>query len=265
MILGIDTSTTVASVAIVNEGALVAEEVQPGGKQNPSSVTGHANHAETLLPMVDRILERASLSFSDISAIAVSIGPGSFTGLRIGLSTVKGLAYGWNLPVVGVPTLLAIAERVTQWDGLICPFLDARKKEVYAALFSKRGEMLERLTEDMVSPPERIVQQIQSRGGREPCLFIGEGTKVYGDEIKSQLGERCQLTQGESYPSTASAVARLGEARLRREQSDPLGPLSPYYLRPSEAELKQGRQDAPSERDFMATCWLKFKSEPFKN
>jgi tRNA threonylcarbamoyladenosine biosynthesis protein TsaB len=245
MILGIDTSTAVASVALVENGKLILEEVQHAGSQ--STATNHTNHAEILLPLVDSILERAALSLSDVKAIAVSIGPGSFTGLRIGLSTVKGLAYGWNMPVVGVSTLFAIAERVTGWDGLICPFLDARKKEVYAALFRKKAATLERLTEDLVFPPNRILDRIQSRNSREPCLFIGDGAKVYGDVIKMVLGKECFLTEGENYPSIASAVARLGEERLSHDQSDPLGPLSPLYLRPSEAELKRGKQDTLSE------------------
>jgi tRNA threonylcarbamoyladenosine biosynthesis protein TsaB len=238
MILGIDTSTAVASAALVEDGKLVLEEAQQAARQ--SSSTNHANHAETLLPLIDRILKQAALSLSDLSAIAVSIGPGSFTGLRIGLSTVKGLAYGWNVSIVGVPTLLAIAARVTDWEGLICPLLDARKKEVYAALFSKKGERLERLTEDAVSSPGEVIRSIRSHNGRERCLFVGDGTKAYGELIKTALGEKCLFTLGESYSSTALAVARLGEARLRVAQPDPPGPLTPVYLRASEAEVKRG-------------------------
>jgi tRNA threonylcarbamoyladenosine biosynthesis protein TsaB len=240
-ILGIDTSTAVASVALVEDGKLALEEVQPSASK--SSNTNHANHAEILLPLVERVLNRAALSLSDISAIAVSIGPGSFTGLRIGLSTAKGLAYGWDVPIVGVPTLLAIAARVTDWEGLICPFLDARKEEVYAALFNKKGDSLERLTEDRVSLPKEVIQRIQFYSDCGPCLLVGDGTKVYGELIKTALREKAFLTLGDAYPSTASAVARLGEERLRHERPDPLGPLTPVYLRPSEAELKRARRD----------------------
>lgn len=240
-ILGIDTATATASAAVVEDGKLVVEEVRPGNIQCgvPSSTTDRANHAETLLPLIDTILKRAGLSLPEISAFAISIGPGSFTGLRIGLSTLKGLAYGWKIPIVGVPTLLAVAARVTDWDGLICSFLDARKKEVYAALFCKKAETLERLTQDLVSSPEKIIRQIQRSDSRERCLFIGDGTKVYGDLIKASLGDRSLLTLGEPYRSTASAVARLGEERFLRQEFDPLGSLVPLYLRPSEAEVKR--------------------------
>lgn len=241
-VLGVDTATATASVALVEDGRPILEEVFPHHRESRLLSTGveRANHAETLLPLIDGLLKRAGLSFSEISALAVSIGPGSFTGLRIGLSTVKGLAYGWNIPVVGVPTLLALAVKVTEWEGAICPFLDARKKEVYAALFRKRAGALERLTEDLVSPPARVIRRIQSSVPQDPCLFIGDGTKAYSDLIKNSMGDLSSLTLGEAYPSTACAVARLGEERVRNQESDSPGALVPLYLRPSEAELKKG-------------------------
>ncbi|MFQ5849272.1 MAG: tRNA (adenosine(37)-N6)-threonylcarbamoyltransferase complex dimerization subunit type 1 TsaB, partial [Candidatus Binatia bacterium] len=121
-ILGIDTSTATASVALVEDGRLLLEEVRAGTTKwgDPPSSIEKANHAEILLLLIERLARRSNLSFQVLSALAVSIGPGSFTGLRVGLSTVKGLAYGWETPVVGVPTLPAVAARVTVWHGLIC-------------------------------------------------------------------------------------------------------------------------------------------------
>ena len=238
-VLGIDTATATASVALVEGGRLVLEEVHTEPKPAegfPSK--GRGNHAEILMPLVETVLNKAGVSLSDISGFAVSIGPGSFTGLRIGLSTVKGLAYGCKIPVVGIPTLLAVAARVTDWDGLICPFLDARKKEVYAALFRKKAQRLERLTQDLASPPDEILQRIELLDNREPCLFIGDGAMVYGNLITNALRERGFLTLGESFPSTAYSVARLGEERFNKQEFDSLGTLVPLYLRPSEAELK---------------------------
>lgn len=239
MVLAIDTATAIASVALVEDGELIAEEVhsdRPG--EAPAPVTPRVNHAEIILPLLDRLLKRAAVSLPEISVLGVSIGPGSFTGLRIGLSTVKGLAYGCEIPVVGIPTLLAIAARVRDWEGLICPFLDARKKEVYAALFRKKDGGVDRLAEDVVSSPERVLSWIQAAGDGEPCLFIGDGTRAYGELVKSLLGNRAILTGGEAYSSIASAVARLAEKRLRNKEFDPLEPLVPLYLRPSEAELR---------------------------
>jgi len=241
IILGIDTATATASAALVEDGKVISEETRPGHPQGrPLGLPGRGSHAQILLPLVDTVLKRAGLSLYEVSAFAVSIGPGSFTGLRIGLSTVKGLAYGWNVPVIGVPTLFAFAALVTDWEGLICPFLDARRKEAYAALFRKDGKMLRRLCEDLVSSPEGIIRQIRSSSNGEPCLFIGDGTKGYGELIKSSLGDRGLLTLGDSYESVASAVARLGEERLLKHEFDPPATLAPLYLRPSEAELKRG-------------------------
>jgi len=240
-VLGIDTATATASVALVEDGKLIAEEIHRCNSQPRSSSSGASrpNHAEILLPLVDRLSKKTGIHLRDLAALAISIGPGSFTGLRIGLSTVKGLAYGCGIPVVGVPTLGAVAARVTDWDGLICPFLDARKKEVYAALFRKKGESLERLADDAVCAPERVIGHIQSRREGKPCLFIGAGVRVYGSLIQDLLGEGAILAVEERYPSVASAVARLGEEKLARVGGDPVGPLVPLYLRPSEAELKR--------------------------
>ncbi len=240
LILGIDTATTTASAALVEGGKIIGEEIGDGpGPSGHSSPNGRANHAEILLPLIDRLLGRAGLALAGISGLAVAIGPGSFTGLRIGLSTVKGLAYGSELPVVGVPTLPAVAGRVNDREGFICPFLDARKKEVYAALFYRKGERLERVTDDLVCAPEKIIEAVRCLVENGPCLFIGDATRTYANVIKERLGERGLLTLGEGYPSTASSVARLAEERIRRQEVDPVGPLVPLYLRPSEAELRK--------------------------
>src|SRR3989337_343256 len=140
-IVGIDTSSATASVALLEDGQIIAE------RGHPSSIAGHAaglagfksNHAAILIPLIESVARQARVSLPEVSGIALSIGPGSFTGLRIGLSTVKGLAYGWRIPVVGVSTLLRHAATITGWDGLVCPLLDARKKEVYAALFRQEA------------------------------------------------------------------------------------------------------------------------------
>jgi len=238
VILGIDTATTVASVAVVEDGSLVREAVHdPARSGNGGPRRG--NHAANLLPLIDRLLKESGRALTDIDGFAVAIGPGSFTGLRIGLSTVKGLVYGSDAPVVGLPTLHAVAARVDDFDGFICPLLDARKKEVYAALFHKAGERLERASEDVVAPPSSVIESIQRRIASERCLFIGDAVRVYEDAVKAALGANGLLTLGEGYRSTAAAVARLAIERIRRGDFEELGSLAPVYLRPSEAELKR--------------------------
>jgi tRNA threonylcarbamoyladenosine biosynthesis protein TsaB len=240
LILGIDTATAAASAAIVEDQRLVVEETGAGFQARGNGAQPHrGNHAEILLPLIDKLLDAAGLRLTDLSALAVTIGPGSFTGLRIGLSTVKGLAYGSETAVVGVPTLAAVAARVNDSDGFICPFLDARKKEVYAALFCRRGKTLERVSDDVAATPETVVEAMRRLVHGEPCLFIGDAARTYAGVVKESLGENGRLTLGENYPSIASAVAFLAGEKVLRDEPDPVGPLVPLYLRPSEAELKR--------------------------
>jgi tRNA threonylcarbamoyladenosine biosynthesis protein TsaB len=239
-IIGIDTATTVASVALIDNGLLISEKGSPSraAVKNDGSYA-KSNHAETVLPLLQSLLESAGLSLQDINGLAFSIGPGSFTGLRIGLSTIKGLAYGSGVPVVGVSTLLAQAARVTHYDGLICTLLDARKNEVYAALFEKKGDAVHRLSDDSAASAARIIDIIRPLADEAPCLMVGDGAVVYKQWLLQQLGRGALFQTGDFSLSVAAAVARLSERRFRSNDVDNLGSLTPVYLRRSEAELKR--------------------------
>ncbi|OGQ83560.1 MAG: tRNA (adenosine(37)-N6)-threonylcarbamoyltransferase complex dimerization subunit type 1 TsaB [Deltaproteobacteria bacterium RIFCSPLOWO2_12_FULL_60_19] len=241
MILGIDTSTTIASVALVERGQIICEESAPDlGPNGSRAPAARANHAEIVLLLIDKLLGSASLALADVSAFAVTIGPGSFTGLRIGLSTAKGLTFGVDVPVVGIPTLLALAARVNDHQGLICPLLDARKREVYAALFRRTAGGVERISDDVVATPDRVVESVRAAAGAAACLFIfGDGARVYKNVIEEGLGDLALFASDDSYPSTASAAARLGEQKILGGEREAAGSLAPVYLRPSEAELKR--------------------------
>ncbi|HWP59368.1 MAG TPA: tRNA (adenosine(37)-N6)-threonylcarbamoyltransferase complex dimerization subunit type 1 TsaB [Candidatus Acidoferrales bacterium] len=235
-VLGIDTATRIASAAVLDGGRVVAEATSQEGEARPG---GRGNHAETLIPLIDAVLQKAAVACEQLDAIAVSIGPGSFTGIRIGLSVAKGLAYQGAAAVVGVPTLAAIAARVDDWESLICPLLDARKGEVYAGLFSRRGRDLERLSEDAVEPVAATIEKVLAQSGAQPCLFVGDGVRMYGELIRRALGEKALLSSGDRYVSTAASVARLGQARIETCGRDSLESLAPLYLRPAEAEFSR--------------------------
>jgi tRNA threonylcarbamoyladenosine biosynthesis protein TsaB len=236
-VLGIDSATSVASVALVENGQALWEERSP--QEIGQSGASRPQHAEILVSLLESVLQKTAIRFDDLSGIAVSIGPGSFTGLRIGLSMVKGLAYESRIPVVGVSTLLASAFRVTGWEGLVCPILDARKKEVYAALFRRSGEQIERVIEDTASSPERwLAAMAGGAGNGDHVLFLGDGVARFGELIRGAFGDRVLLSRGEGYPSLAAGAAALGEERLRHSGGDRIGCLEPVYLRPSEAELR---------------------------
>jgi tRNA threonylcarbamoyladenosine biosynthesis protein TsaB len=244
-VVGIDTATSTASVALIEDGRLISEIIHPAHASvgNANRVNNRGNHAETILPLLETLFAGSEVSLRDIHGLALSIGPGSFTGLRIGLSTVKGLAYGWRLPVVGVSTLLAHAARVTDYNGLICALLDARKSEVYAALFEKTDCVFKRLTQDTVSSIADAVTRVGNLQAGAPCLFVGVGAHIHRRLLLDLPGARVlsEATQLSS-PTVAAAVARLSERQFRSNEVEDLGALTPVYIRPPEAEFKRRSQ-----------------------
>ncbi len=226
LVLGVETSTMHGGVALVGEEGLISEY----------TLNVRATHSERLLPTIDRMLQDAGLGLDALSGLAVSTGPGSFTGLRIGLSTVKGLAYATGLPVVGVPSLEALAWTIPFARWQVCPVLDARKQEVYAALFRYEGPGLVRLMEDSALAPEALCARIGRR-----TIFLGDGLAVYGELFRNLLGERLVVPPPESRGARPACVAELGRQRLLRGERAPADSLVPRYLRPSEAELRRSR------------------------
>ena len=227
LVLGIETSTKQGGVAIIGADRVVCETV----------LNVEVTHSERLLPAVDRALDEARTTLEGLGGIAVSIGPGSFTGLRIGLSTAKGLAYATGLPLVGVPTLEAMAWTLPAARWQVCPVLDARKQEVYAALFRHEPEGLRRVTEDAALPPEDLCRLI-----RNPTLFLGDGADAYGALFRERLGDKMLLPPLASRGARPACVAELGRRRLLRGERDEPDSLVPRYLRPSEAELRRRRE-----------------------
>lgn len=225
-VLGIDTATWTSSVGIIDGRETLAER---------TLANEHGSHATTLLPMVESALHAARLRLSDLQLLAVSIGPGSFTGLRIGLSTVKGFSLAAGLPIVGVPTLEAFAHAAGRRSGLVCPVLDARKKEVYGAVFRWNGEMLEHVCEATVLRPQDFAQRLTV-----PCTLIGDGVDEYESTWRAHLGDAADLVPFRDCSPRGTSVAALGLRIMQaRGAADP-AQLVPIYLRKSEAEL--GRQ-----------------------
>jgi len=220
-ILGIETSTLMVGVAILDKGGLVAEY--------RFEVT--RSRSERLMPMIDRLLTDAQMTPQDLEGLAISMGPGSFTGLRVGLSTAKGLAFALGLPVVGVPTLEVLAAPLAagRCTYPICPMLDAKRQEVYAALFSADSEGgLKKMMENEAISPMKLSDQLAERC--EPILFLGTGALLYEDEIKKRLGDfAIFVSRLDPYPSP-SMVATLGMKRLVSGRGDDRLSLKPLYL-----------------------------------
>ena len=242
-VLGIDTSTALLSAAVLDRGRLVAECARESTRSRDRR-PGRSNHAEGLIPVIDEVLRRAETDFSGLSLLGVAVGPGSFTGLRIGISTAKGLVYGSDTPVVGVRTLEAAAYRVPMGDGttFICPMIDARKGEVYGALYRRSATAFECLVEDTLAAPESLARQVDSMA-TGPCVFVGTGAQAYAEVIAQCTGGRGQVTAGAGFPSTAFAVAGLAEERFRTAPVTMAGSLTPHYIRPPDAVVR-----APSHK-----------------
>jgi tRNA threonylcarbamoyladenosine biosynthesis protein TsaB len=243
-ILGIDTAIPTASVALIADGELCAEETQ-GRKASTdyckSALQPSGNHAETVLPLIESLFYRTGASLDQLSGIAVSIGPGSFTGLRIGLATAKGLAYESGLPLVGVSTLHANAGRALASGGTIASLLDARKSEIYLALFRRNGSATERLTPDSLLSVESAIDLMRQPhvAASDELLLVGDGAEAHEQRWIDALGSTARISSGACYPSIASQVAMLARHRLAGSTADDLGNLTPVYLRMAEAESKR--------------------------
>ncbi|MEW6001264.1 MAG: tRNA (adenosine(37)-N6)-threonylcarbamoyltransferase complex dimerization subunit type 1 TsaB [Nitrospirota bacterium] len=224
-ILAIETSTLLGGIAIMDDiSGLIAE----------TRLNVKSTHSERLMTSIDNLLKQSSTNLGDIEALAISIGPGSFTGLRIGLSTVKGLSYATGKPIVSVPTLEAFALSFFLAEYPICIMLDARKREVYAALFKWKDSELIRLVEELSIKPRDLMKKIEGK-----VIFSGEGALLYRDIIIESLDERAIFALPEKMVPSPANVASIGLRKaLKGEFADPIS-LVPFYIRKSEAELKK--------------------------
>jgi tRNA threonylcarbamoyl adenosine modification protein YeaZ len=247
LILAMETSTSVGSIALVRApvGGKDGKDLEMEGKclaEHTLNIPG--THSERLMPALDNLLQEASLSIREIGGIALALGPGSFTALRIGVSTVKGLAYALRVPVAGVPTLDVLAQNLCYASALVCPVLDARKKEVYAALYRGDGEgRLEKITEDWVIDPEELCSRIDGK-----VIFLGNGVDVYGETFREKLGLRALFAPPTFSLPRAVQVARLSIPRFNSGHTLNLFSFTPFYLRRSEAEIHfQAPPPSPSQ------------------
>ncbi|MDX9709637.1 MAG: tRNA (adenosine(37)-N6)-threonylcarbamoyltransferase complex dimerization subunit type 1 TsaB [Trichloromonas sp.] len=223
-LLLVDTATPAGSVAVCQGEKLLGEIV----------LSGPANHTDHLLGTIDELLRGAGLALDDMDGFAVVLGPGSFTGLRVGVATVKGLALAAGKPVVGVSSLAALAWRLPFAALPVCPLLDARKGEVYAALYQWTGEGFSPLLLPCVLPPERWLERLAN-----DVLFIGDGAQCYRGIIEERLGGRAHFAPWPAHACRASNGLAPALDMLRRGEHIPLEGLIPAYIRPSEAELAE--------------------------
>lgn len=235
-ILAFESSAKAASVALLQDGVLLAESFQHSGK----------THSATLMPMAQSLLKDCDMTAADLDCVAVAKGPGSFTGVRIGVAAAKGLAWAAEKPVCGVSTLLGMASQMTAVSGVICPVMDARRQQVYNALFESDGETLTRLTEDRAISLEELKKELENI--EKPIFLVGDGTKLCYNTLKNSLGHlvyppaHLEMQRASGVAMAAYVMARNGELTTAQE-------LVPNYLRLSQAERERLEKMKQSKGD----------------
>lgn len=226
LILALELSTMCGSIALVCPDLCLYEQ----------SLFSNRTHSKRLIQQIDGAFSESGLSLNDIDAIAVSLGPGSFTGLRIALGTVKGLAMALKKMVIGVPTLDALAHQLPIIPEQICPILDARKREVYTALYKydSHGKLL-KLSRYQVISPETLASELD-----EPTLFIGDGISIYQTIFTEKMGDLARFCPQELYFPRASSIGMLALDKYEKEDFLDTAAATPIYVRASDAELNFG-------------------------
>lgn len=220
-ILGVDTSTPIGSVALVDGDNLVAEH----------TLNIVQAHSSRLMPAIDSVLKWGNITTDDLDGCAVGIGPGSFTGIRIGVATVKSICYAVDKPIIGVSTLEAIAYNLRWSNSIICPLLDARRSEIYGAIFEANTKW-QRLSEDLCLPIDAFLERIKADTTPGCTInFVGDGLDTYGDAVRENLGERVHFADPIFNVPRGSTIAHLGAQRLQQGDCDNYWTLVPNYVR----------------------------------
>ncbi len=223
-ILAFETSAKAVSVAMLADGKLLAESYQNTG----------LTHSQTLMVMAQDLLKQCGLTPSDVEAVAVANGPGSFTGVRIGVAAAKGFAWGAELPLVGVSTLEAMAEHLAAYEGIVCPVMDARRAQVYNALFRAEKGRLTRLTEDRAISLEELGAELAALPG--PVFLVGDGSLLTHRTLSL---DKLVLPAEERMHQRAVGVAKVADRLLQSGGNFAGGELIPNYLRLSQAEREK--------------------------
>lgn len=233
--LGIDTANIPLSIAIVKDGELLAEETSAMA----------VNHSLRAMPAIEELLTKAGLTPGDIDAIAVSEGPGSYTGVRIGVTIAKTLAWTLGKPLVGVSSLKVLAANAVFFNGLICPIVDARRNNVYSGAYKWSAGQLIEVIEDGHYSLEEFMHKLEQQEG--PVLFIGKDTVMHEQQIVERLGERATIAPFHVDLPRASSLIYLA---IQSEQESDVHAFVPEYRRIAEAEanwLKEQGKDKISE------------------
>ena len=226
LILAFETSAKAASAALLEDGRLLGESYQNTG----------LTHSQTLLVMAENLLAQCGKTVAEVTAVAVAAGPGSFTGVRIGVAAAKGFAWGRELPCYGVSTLEAMALSLGAWQGYVCPCMDARRSQVYNALFSVNQGTLERLREDRAIALSELAEELKALDG--PIFLVGDGSTLTYRTLSGEI-PNLVLPPEHRMHQRADGVALLAAQKIAAGESGDANALTPNYLRLSQAERER--------------------------
>ena len=230
-LLAFESSAKAASTALLADGALLAEYTQNSGQ----------THSRTLMEMAKDMLTNCGLAPQDIDAVAVAAGPGSFTGVRIGMACAKGFAWGRQLPLYGVSTLEAMVRGAAYADGLWCACMDARKQQIYNAVFAMERGVLRRVTDDRALAISELAQELA--GEKKTIWLVGDGAKLTAETLAGS-GLPLHLLPEQLRQQHASGVALCAMARIEAGDPGDAAALTPNYLRMAQAErTRQNNHD----------------------
>jgi len=231
-LLAIESSGLVASAAIATEDTLLAEY----------TVNFKKTHSQTLLPMIDEIVKMTGLDLKEIDAIAVSAGPGSFTGLRIGSATAKGLGLALNKPIVPVPTTQGIAANLYGAEGILCPLMDARRNQVYTGLYRYNKDGFRIVEDQMAVMIDEIIEKVNAYG--EPVTYLGDGVEAFAEILKEKTNVPFSFAPAHCSKQRAGALATRAAELFTQGKIESADVHEPEYLRLSQAERELAEKQA---------------------
>lgn len=226
-IIALDSSGLVASVALLEDDDLVAEYTTNFKK----------THSQTLLPMLDEVVKMTEWKADEVDAIAIAGGPGSFTGLRIGSATAKGLAFAWQKPIISVPTVDALAYNLYGTEGLICPLMDARRNQVYTGVYAFEKQQFQVVKEQCAMAIDEIAEELNAYG--KPVVFLGDGVPVHKETLQELMQVEYSFAPVHLSRQRAGAVGALAMEYYKSGKIQTAAEHAPEYLRMSQAERER--------------------------
>lgn len=235
-ILAVDTSTQVSTIAIVDDMKVLGE----------FTINNKKTHSQKLIPLIEYLLNEIDLKINDLDILAATNGPGSFTGLRIGITTIKALSYVVKKPVIGISTLEALAYNVHGSNNLVCPILDARNRNIYAGVYKWEESSYKSIKENLFLSIDEFIDYLKSKNER--CVFLGDAVFIYRDYLQSKLGEKCEFANYNLITQRGASVAIAALEKFKNGFTENCYNIEPFYLNKSQAEREYDKKHSLNKK-----------------